>query len=296
MRLAYFSLSLLVTACTGETDDDPVLDKNDGTTETATAGSGDTGTEYTTPDDVIDSGTVKIDCSVGPKTTGPWKQHPLSEAGATVVRKNYTDFAGGIAEVRAAAEKAGSAGSSESLPITKAIVVAKDFIGDNTSQANFWLADESGVILGWTNNDSGAAKRIEELKAVEEGDEVELTVTKVELFRDMPEISGFEGLKTLSENNDVYVLDVMDPAVEITYAEHGDDIIEVWGELASIDEKDCGGATCYNLDYGQTEPVVYRSFSEFIQVGDCIHYIGPVQQFDGETRIDPGSFDWTWKF
>ncbi len=253
-----------------------------------TPDSTDTGRVTTPP---VPTTPPQFDCAAGPDPRGPWPEHPIRRDGATATAEAL-DFAGGLAEVRAGAELAGTVGQDVDLSVENAILVAKDFIGPNTTQANFWVADSSGVLLGWTNNDADSMARVEMLRNTRIGDAVSLQVTRVGLFRDMPEILAFEDLEATSSSNAVPVLDVVDPPVDLTYAEHGDDIVELWGRLDAIADADCGGATCYDLDYGAAGPALFRTSESGLEIGNCIHYVGPVAQFDGATRLDVGSFAW----
>lgn len=270
---------LIATAgCTGATDTDTgVLDGDPTTTDADVT---DDTTRQSPTGTSGDTGTTTQDCSVGPVPTGPWASHPIGESGATVTSKDYTNDAG-LAAVRKAALAATSE-TTVSLAVTDATVVAKGFVPASGTFAKFWVQDSSGPMVAFNVDVPDAA-------GLAPGDVVSFTATKVQTFFDLPQISEVSDFTVAKAQGEVKVIDGNDTTLD--YATHGEQLVEAWGELVS-DNGPCGGDyTCYDITAG-TQTLVFRTESKFQQVGDCMHFIGPLQNFNGTLQLTVEDFDW----
>lgn len=276
MRIVWL---VAAVGCVGSTDTDEVMldgnnddDVTDGVTDnrqSPTANTGDSG------------GTKTQDCSVGPSPTGPWSGHPLSEASVTTTTKAPTADAG-LAAVRAAAEKAGMDSAKVSLPVSGALVTAKGFVPSNGTFAKFWVADSSGPHVVFNVD-------LPDAPGLQPGDVVDFTATEVGTFFGLPQITELTDFTVTSTGEDVQVIDANTTTLD--YDTHGERVVEAWGELVT-DNGPCGGdATCYDMTVG-TQTLVFRTESNYVQVGDCIHFIGPLQRFQETLQLTVEDFDW----
>lgn len=221
-------------------------------------------------------------CPAEPDTIGPWKTHPITEAGAGWTRDAYTADAG-IDDLLAAA-----AGQTYpvavSIPVTGAFVTARGYVPaaptDNT--VTMWLEDANGAMLAY-RVDVGF-----DPNGINPGDEVAFTATEVEEYFGTPEITVISDFQVLSTGNDVHVVDGM-AGPELTFADNGSYVVEVWGQLV-YGPVDCS-ANCWDFEYNGNV-ITLRSGSSFDYLGDCIHWIGPVGQFSGAPQLDADDFDW----
>ena len=264
-------------------DDDDDDDTNPGDDDDDT-NPGDDDDDTNPGDD--DDDTVPTDCSAGPDETGPWPEHPISEAGAPITRDPYT-FDAGVSALLAAAE--GNYNDvAVDLLVEGAIVTSRGYVPANPAYntATFWFEDSGGAMMAFIV-DIG-----QDPNNLQPGDEVSFRATTVKEYFGTPEVIAITDFQILSSGNPVHVVDAMNGDV-LSFDTHGLRTIEIWGGLVSGPE-DCG-ANCFDFDYG-AGLVTYRTNSSYDVVGDCIHYIGPLSQFNNEPQIDIDDFDWAWRF
>jgi hypothetical protein len=277
MRNTIYVLMLLACGPRGVVTDDKGTD-GDADTDADSDADADSDTDAD-----ADTGLGGGDCAAGPATTGPWDDHPITVDGAPVTATPYSNDAG-VDDVIAAAQGQYDP-VAVNIPVTEVTIVAKGYVPanptDNTLQ--FWVEDANGAVVAWYV-DVGMDPNL-----VKVGDKVSFTATEVEEYFGTIEITAITGFTIVSSSNPVHVVDVMSTGAPLTFADHGNRVAEVWGELVSGPE-DCS-ANCFEFQYG-SNTATFRTESTFDVVGDCIHYIGPVGQFDGAVQLNASDFDW----
>ncbi|MBX2797214.1 MAG: hypothetical protein KTR31_06100 [Myxococcales bacterium] len=280
MRSSLWVLTLL-WACEPPTLDSTTLDGADADTDA------DADADADTDADTDSDADTDVGCGAPPDGTDPWVGHPLEAAGAAVTTKPY-DFDAGVGEVEAAAIKAGTTQTDVSLAVAGAVVVSKGFISANSTFARFWFADSTGAMVAYIDD----PKLLGVVSGLNPGDEISFTATSVVSFFDTPQLRTFDALTVDSTGNDVFVVDG-NTGAELTYDDHGESVINVYGQLVALQSADCGGSSlCYDFDYGKGQTITYRTASNYDTVGDCLHFIGPMVQFSGAPQLNVDDFDW----
>jgi hypothetical protein len=280
--MRHVTLLLALVACTPApiTDD---KDDTDGGTSDTTDTTTDTGSGFT--DTVTDTDTVTTlqDCPSEPDVIGPWDTHPITVAGTGWTRDPPANDAGISAVLAAVAGQ--TYAITIDLPITGAIVTSRGYVpaAPTENTVTMWLEDSSGAITTF-QMDIGIDPNL-----VNPGDSVSFTATEAVEYFGTAEITAATDFQILSSANDVHIVDGMSgPA--LTFASDGMRTVEVWGQLVA-GPTDCGGRNCWDFEYnGNT--VVFRSGSTFDYLGDCIHYIGPLGQFDSAPQLNAEDYDW----
>lgn len=269
---------LLAMGCTGPaTSDTPALDQSPDTTDQT-----DTTRESTAT--TADTGTTVVDCSTGPAESGPWAGHPLADSGATITADDYKNDAG-LAVVRKAA-LAVSKPTKVSLPVTNATVIAKGYVPAAGTFAKFWIADSSGPLVAFNVD-------VPDAPGLAPGDVVSFTATSVDNFFDLPQIQSVSDFTVAKAQGEVQVIDAL--TIPLDYALHGERVVEAWGGIVR-DNGPCGGdSNCYDIEVGK-QTYVYRTESTFTRVGDCVHFIGPLQRFQTTLQLTVEDFDWARDF
>jgi len=221
------------------------------------------------------------DCTGAIDDTGPWPDHPIAAAGTTATATAYTTDAG-LAAVVAAAEAA-TERTAANLPVTEAVVLARGFASADATQVGLWLGDRSGALYAYDLELGMPAS------AIRPGDVVSFTATEVNNFFGTAELTGQTGLSVVRSGDPVWVVDGM-TGTPVTYEAHAEQVVEVYGELISGPDTSCG-ANCFDLQYAGGL-LTLRTFSTFDQVGDCVHWIGPVSQFSSTPQLFADDFDW----
>ena len=283
-------------------DDDTKLDEG-GDSDTDADSDADADADADADSDADTDITYNVDCTAGPATTGPWAEHPIIANGASGTYDPYTFSAGVGALVDAAVGK--PYGISVDLDVTGAIVTAVAFVGSQdikNGTASFWFEDGDAAMYAYRVNLGGF-----DPTQLRPGDEVSFTATRVLDFFGTPEVAGFVDFKNpknddpgmidfqvLSSGNPVHIVDVMSTGTPLSFAAHGSYVVELWGGITA-GPFDCG-SNCYDYDYGNGNIVTYRTFSKFVEVGDCQHVIAPLTQFDSQPQINIDDFDWAWRY
>jgi hypothetical protein len=268
MRHRVISLAFAIAACQpiGPQSNVGPLDSADADTDA------DTDTDIDTDTDTDLVGCAAID------ETGPWEGHPIDAAGASMTHDRYT-FDAGLGQVIAAAEAATSGNVTVDFPVSGAIVLARGYVPGGATSADLWLADTNGALYAY-NVELGF-----DAATIEPGDAVSMQVTRVQNFFGTPEITGATGVTVDGKGNDVWVVNGMSGA-QVSYEVLGDHVVEIYGELVSGPEN-----SNFELEY-PGGIITFRTFSAYDQVGDCIHWIGPVTQFSGVTQLNADDYDW----
>ncbi len=291
---------------TGTTDTDSNTDtgtEDAGTTDTGgntDTGSEDTGTEDagttdTAPD--VEEDASGLACGEGVVFTGqvfvgddPDPSSP--NGGAPRFEPWDASYDAGIAALVEAAPAAGEDPVTGEWIITDATVVATDYNSDTTQRAQrvFFLADAGGTIGTFFQEEDTDSQPSFSIKV---GQRVSGTVTSLGNFNGISQISTGGDWTLQSEGNEVYIRDIGGDE-ELTPADINS-LVRVTGTIDGIDQPECGSAVCYNMSYGD-ESVILRSSSQFLAVGNCVTYVGPVRAFGANPQLDTLNFDWLWVY
>lgn len=212
-----------------------------------------------------------------PEALGPWPEHPIAVNAS--VQRGPLEQDSGLAAVRSKALAAPQP-VAVSLAVSSARVTAVTPAASQDALVTVWIEDSSGPIVAIeVDTDGGTAP----------GDRVNFTATEV------VNVSGRAQVNTLVDYDVDGVgtaLPVIDGATTpLTYAEHGERLVEVWGQLTT-QRPPCDGNDCFDFTDSNGAILVYRSPAGARQIGDCVHFIGPLQQLDGELLLDVAHPDW----
>ncbi|MCB9506633.1 MAG: hypothetical protein H6697_03075 [Myxococcales bacterium] len=252
------------------------------------AGGGDSGTDGSDAGIVCGEGVVftgQVHVSDTPDPTSP-------NGGAPRFEPYDGEYDAGVAAVIEAAPATGDPVEVE-LELTDATVVATSYNTDTQQRAQyiFWIADAGGTVQVFLPSDDTAGQPPFSVKV---GQRVSATVTAVGVYQGMAQVTAASDWTLGSEGNEVFVLDV--GAERAVTAADAHAVVRATGTLTSIDQPDCGGATCYLFDYGAEAPITLRSSSSFLSVGQCATFVGPVRLFSGAPQFDTINFDWLWTY
>lgn len=273
MRAVWWLVAM--AACTSSTTDTVGLDGNP---EPDTTDIGDGLTSGSTGS-TSSTGTPDRRCEKGPESTGPWKGHPI--AGATVTSDDYENDAG-LAAVRKAA-LAAKTETVVSLKVTDATVISKGYVPANGTYAKFWVADSSGPLVIYNVD-------LPDAPGLAPGDVVSFTATKVLNYFDLAEVTEIADFSVSKAPGPVQIIAAN--TTPIDYTQHGERVVEAYGELVNS-TGGCGGSfVCFDMTVGK-QTFQFRTRSNFDQVGDCIHFIGPLQRFQDTLQLTVEDFDWS---
>lgn len=313
MRIARFLLPALIlgllAAC--DTVEDPAVVADTGTTRDT--GASDTGPEDTggtdtpvadvteevfpdAPDATPDAGPTGCGDDVvftGQVFVGE-DPDPLSpNGGAPLFEPWEASYDAGIGALVAAAPAEGADAVTGEWTVTEATVVATDFNSETTQRAQriFYLADGTGSIATFFVQEDVDSQPSFSIKV---GQRISGTVTSVGNFNGMAQINSASDWSLESEGNGVYIRDIGDEALTM---DDVNDVVRVTGIIDRVDNPECGGSSvCYNMTYGTSQSIILRTSSQFIAVGDCATYVGPVRAFGGAPQLDTLNFDWLWVY
>ncbi|RME51614.1 MAG: hypothetical protein D6795_08060, partial [Deltaproteobacteria bacterium] len=192
----------------------------------------------------------------------------------------YENDAGIAAVLAATPANHNEENSGLTLPIVAATVTAVVSFRENRQ---FWIEDANGAIVFFLN-----AAPPEELLPITVGQKISLTVNAVKNFFDTPEITQASDWQLVSSGNPVHIADKT--GEDIPFEMLGQ-IVRVSGEITSNDGGCGGGNTCYTLTHGN-KTITLRTQSEFVAVGDCYTFVGPLGHFQKTPQLDAIDFDW----
>ena len=93
-----------------------------------------------------------------------------------------------------------------------------------------------------------------------------------------------------SEDNPVYIRDVTGRSIT---AANVNENLRVTGTLSSPTA--CGAEyLCYPLNHGAGEPVALRTNSDFVEIGSCVTFVGPLSVYEGTPQLSATNYDWLW--
>lgn len=268
-------------------------------TGTPDTGETDTGTPDTGETDTGTPDTGDFTCGEGVVFTGQVfaddDPEPLSPNGGAPRFEPWDEtYDAGIAALVEAAPDAGGDPVDGEWTITDATVIATEYNNDSTQRAqrSFWLADGNGKIAVFFGVDATENHPTFSIKV---GQRISGTVTQLGNYNSMRQISGATGSAWAlsSEDNEVYINDVTTGAV---VADDINSVVRVTGTLTSLDNEDCGGSKCYTMTYNGGETIPFRTSSQFVELNQCVTYVGPVRGFNGQPQLDTLNFDWLWTY
>ncbi len=215
-----------------------------------------------------------------PEALGPWPQHPIAVAGASVQR-GPLDLDAGLTAIRTAA-LAASAPTAVDLAVTSVRVTAVVPPGGSTDDelATVWVEDVGGPAVAVAVDTRGETAP---------GDRVNFTATEVVNHRGRPQVNALlnydvDGVQTS--------IPVVDGTATLTYEAHGERLVEVWGRLTA-DRGPCDSRDCFDLASGSGDVLGLRAAASALRVGDCVHFIGPLQRDDTGLLLDVADPAWS---
>ncbi|MCA9490239.1 MAG: hypothetical protein KC621_09950, partial [Myxococcales bacterium] len=167
------------------------------------------------------------------------------------------------------------------IPVTGAMVIARDFDGDPV-----WIADQNRAIQVFG---------VSAFSTVSLGDRVSFTATALTNYFGELEVTGIDlvaGVTITSSGNTVYIANATNGPVDFDVT--GARLVEFYGTVVGPTGQSCGSGTCYAIEHnGVTQRVnLPASFGIPPLPGDCMHFIAPVTWNWSDDRISVSNFDW----
>lgn len=157
-----------------------------------------------------------------------------------------------------------------------------EFVG---AQRRFWLHDGQAQIQvflsdeapeGWPDFDIHVGQRIS------------FVANLVGSYRGVPQIFEGSGWRVASSGNPVAFWEIGNERIDF------DDVprnVRMTGEIVA-DLGPCGGSsTCYEFVY-ESQTVTFRTAADWINVGDCVAWAGPIGTFGGFPQLDGSNYRW----
>jgi len=183
------------------------------------------------------------------------------------------------------------------LTISGALVIATGRTdNDNTPdviEGNDWLylQDANTVVVlnagpGKTAFPEGEAPT----EAVKVGDKVSFSTSQVNSYAGVSQAVLVTDFTIDGSGNDVPFTDYTGQDIPL---EDLGKLVRVSGELTA-DNGGCGGSSiCYTLTHGDKE-TAFRSNSDFVDVGTCVTFFGPLGSFDDAAQLNEVNYAWTY--
>lgn len=267
----------------------PPEDPSDTGDDTGTEGTDDPGTDDPGTDGTEGTDGPGFDCHALPSSLPDWSGDLADPSLAT--NTPYTVDAG-LAAVKAAIPASGESATVD-LDVTGAIVTTLGFNPglDDGEVHLFYVGDSSGGVYARLDFTSAPAVDIVP------GDEINFTVTELENFNGLLQISAISDLTVVSQGNDVYVKPATGVALDI---DNDISVVhQLHGELVS-DATGCGGSSvCFDFETRDGDTAFVSTFrinngnlqTPLIE-GDCIQVNGPLNEFGGVPQFNIGNFAW----
>lgn len=216
---------------------------------------------------------------------GAWTEHPITVAGAPVSTTAPTVDAG-IDDLITALDGEFTELAID-VNITGAIVTAVGYVPQtNDGTVLFYFEDMSGVGQAFYVDTMAAG--VDPL-SLEPGDEINMHATMGLHYFGTYEVTAIDSMTVVSKGNPVYVTTVDSGALDPTGMRNR--MVEVWGTITG-EQGGCGGsANCYDLTYNDSQYAIWRTSANTF-VDDCVHYIGPLGEFQGDAQLNVDNFDW----
>jgi hypothetical protein len=285
------------TGATTDTTDDTAVDPD--TTADTTVDPDTTADTTVNPDTTADTAGDTADayvCGSAPAFSGQIFGNDAPSGGVPLFVNSRSEFTYGDANLDEVISQFPTVdGDPIILPtpvvITGAVVVATSYINSAAvppSQSNFWVADSNGTVevrLDFTN---AANVPVTQIRV---GHKLNFTVTAVDCYFGSGQVQAANSWDLVEADTGVHVLERTTTALT---AEDIGEVIRVEGTLTGGGAA-CGGSSkCYDLTYANGQVALYRSASTFLSIGQCVTFVGPLGQFDGEPQINVANFDWSW--
>jgi len=237
-----------------------------------------------------------VECGEPPKSGPWWDDHPFT---GLAIQDALPKTDAGLSAVRDAGSQV-----TELTVLTKpievrgAVVTFTGYRPGGGDQLEVWVADFSrGLYLRYVTVPASVG--------LEPSDIVDFDVHVVNNYGGLGQVvnettgSGSdiqvvtEGVQNLTITGKAPAVWVVDAAVEapLTVNDHGHAIIEAYGEILDEGVGCPEPSFCYEFEYAEGQTATFRSRSEFIEQGDCLHYVGPMGAFNGP-QIDATTYEW----
>ncbi len=176
------------------------------------------------------------------------------------------------------------------LQVSGALVIATTF--DNFANETFWLQDKNTAMRVRLN--TGATQEV----VIKVGQRISFHVTELINFSGVPQIALLDTVVVDSTGNPVPFREAT--GTDLTIADF-DRNVRIAGTIADSG-MDCGGTNkCYTFNHGD-KSTLFRTKSQFIEMGDCLTFLGPVSGFPGPLatgaktiQVDQVNFDWAFE-
>lgn len=180
-----------------------------------------------------------------------------------------------------------------SIQVTGALVTATyaNTANFRSGDVRFFLQDQNTALRVYL--DQGE----QQTTPIKVGQRLSFTVTSTRNFGGTPQIAKISDLVVDEEGANVPYTEATGTDLTI---EQFDRIVRVFGTIES-DNGECGGGNkCYTFNHGD-KTTTLRSRSEFLSVGGCYTYVGPVGAFPGplatgDKTIQLDSINFNWLF
>jgi hypothetical protein len=179
------------------------------------------------------------------------------------------------------------------ITVTGAIVVATNYYNDAAvppSQSTFWVADANGTVE--VRLDFADAANVPEFQ-VRVGHKINFTVTAVNSYFGTGQIQAATGWELVDTDNLVGILERWQTPA--TNADVGQ-MVRVEGTITGGGSA-CGGSSkCWTLSYADGATLTLRSASTFIELNQCVTFVGPLGSFNDAPQLNVANFDWMWTY
>ena len=161
-----------------------------------------------------------------------------------------------------------------------------DFTG---AQRSFWLHDGRGAIQVFLSEEF---PEFWPPFDVHVGQRISFVATVVGSYHGVPQIYEASGWRVASGGNPVAFWEIGDDAIGFEDVPRN---VRMTGEIVSAFGPCGGSSSCYEFVYnGQT--ITFRTAADWIDVGDCVAWAGPVGTFGGLPQLDGSNFRWFYNY
>lgn len=201
---------------------------------------------------------------------------------ALATRGTYSHDAG-VAAVIAAAPPAGTSVYVD-LQVTRAVVTNVDFAPVGATALSFWFADGGGHVRTFLTElgmDAGA---------IRPGELVSFRVTQLTEYFGALEVTQLADFTVHASGLPVAVADGMGTPLDLpTYEARN---VHTYGEITA-NLGPCGGShDCFSYQYGALTVDLRANNALGLLVGDCVEYVGPLDDFGGTPQLNLSNWDW----
>ena len=201
-----------------------------------------------------------------------------------------------------------------SWTVDNALIIATSYLTDQgvpRSQTSFWIADGQAAMEVRLYYEGIQADEYPDFQ-VRAGQRISFTATKLSRYYSSLQIAGGSDWRLEAGNEPVYVFE---PTNELGACADGErdcedaeqakymhQLVRVTGILGEFPGQGagytCGGsAKCWGLKYGDgSRTGILRTTSMFVETGQCVTFVGPVNYFQGKPQFNVDNFDWLFSY